>query len=174
MNAKPMLFLLAAGLAGVLAGCGGGKGETQADLPPGESAGPLLFPNFAYAAQDTTLLSAPLTGERHRLGIAATGQALEDTPNTWAVDYTWFYLKQQPLVLRTMSEMDSIAAAGGINDSTEVGIATYRMRIPAMDLTEAQKNAESMRPPRPPEELRRVAMPRPAPPMRLDTLRTGS
>ena len=108
-------------------------GGSQAGGPSGTpETAPSLFPTQFMVVADSTLAGAPLDSLKAvRAGTGTIGIPILNEPGQWALDYTWFYLFREPIQLFTFEQMDSLDRTGAIDDSLEVGIATYRIRIAA-------------------------------------------
>jgi hypothetical protein len=131
-------------------GCGGRDSSTAEQKA---AAAPGGVPPLVVLTPDTTLLSAVYDTTVVRFSGGEVGRRLKDEPGSWAVDYTWFYLIPEATQLFTFDQMEELAAAGRITDTTEVGLAIYRVRIHGASTKEARADVDAKRPKEAPAQL---------------------
>lgn len=96
------------------------------------------YPELRAAVLDTA--RAVPVGE---LSVAMPVVGME---NRWAVHYGWFYLLELPLVPRTRADMDSLEAAGRIDETTRVGVVYYKVPVDAAGPDQLREQTAAHRP----------------------------
>lgn len=113
-------------------------------------------PPVILVTPDTTLMGAVYDSVAVHFERGEAGRRLLDEPGSWAVDYTWFYLFPDGKELYTFEEMEELAEAGTITDTTRVGLALYRLKIQGETVEEARADVKAKRPREVPPQLRQA------------------
>ncbi len=146
---------LCVGLAAL--GCGGG-GSNEAEAPaPGtpHTAATHGYPPYVVSVSDTTRLPQGVLPADTLTVFSPGVSGLQLSDSLWAIDYGWLYLFEDPPLLRTFAEMDSLAQLGRLTDESPIGVAILRVPLPATSQTEAASKAIPARPLHPPTHLQR-------------------
>jgi hypothetical protein len=95
---------------------------------------------------DSSLLGARLDSIVVLVPDVGEAREILNQPNRWAIDVEWISVVGWPGRFFTLSQMESLEAAGAISDSTQIGMHRYRYPVEARTHEELMTRARELAP----------------------------